>query len=128
MNIYLGDYSILNTTLTNVVIDHADFCCGWNKIKECMFERLRNPNFYSQKAIVRLTLCYRNSGTENDFVDTVNEEYMNAAKNTIYAVKPLTIRQWCCYKKNGFNCENAAKTVYRYNPSMVCFIFLIMKM
>lgn len=125
-DIVYGDYSKLNT-LKNVVIDHADFCCGWNKIKQCMFDRLQNNTFYGDKAIVRLTLCYRNSGTEEDFIDQVMEEYMTASENTRYAVKPLSIKQWCNYKKNGFNEENARKLVYRYNPSMVVFMFLLIK-
>lgn len=119
-----GDYSKLNY-LSNVVIDHADFCCGWNKIKQCMFDRLQSPFFYGDRAIVRLTLCYRNSGTEDFFIHQVMEEYMAASKNTRYAVKPLTIKQWCNYKKNRFNEENANKTVFRYNPSMVVFMFLL---
>lgn len=121
-----GDYSKLNK-LTNVVIDHADFCCGWNKIKQCMFDRLQSTSFYGDKAIVRLTLCYRNSGTEEDFIDQVMEEYIAASENTRYAIKPLSIKQWCNYKKHRFNEENAKKTVFRYNPSMVVFMFLLIK-
>jgi hypothetical protein len=121
-----GDYSKLNT-LKNVVIDHADFCCGWNKIKQCMFDRLQSPTFYGDRAIIRLTLCYRNSGTEDDFIDQVMHEYMAASENTRYAVKPLTIKQWCNYKKNRFNEGNANKTVYRYNPNMTVFMFLLIK-
>jgi hypothetical protein len=121
-----GDYSRLNV-LKNVVIDHADFCCGWNKVKDCMISRLKNPTFYGDKAIVRLTLCYRNSGTEEDFITTVNEDMLEATVGTNYVLKELSIGQWCNYKKNGFTKENSEKTVYRYNPSMVVFIYLLIK-
>ena len=150
----LGDYDSLWPSRTRqyankVVIDHADFCCGWTKAKGTMLKRLQDPCFYANRAIVRLTLCARGSIHNNksieDFAQQVRDEYASDGSiGTVYSVKPLTLGQWCppsmspqaFLKKYNFASSSSSSdddddaenmTCFTYFPSMVTFIFLVTK-
>lgn len=125
------DYSRLNPRKNKVVLDNADFCCGWEKIKHIMFDRLKTPSFYATKAIVRVTVSSRGSKMNADkFANHVLHEYAFAAIDTVYCVKPLTIRQWCDdqHSMYGFDQDDGDATCFTYSPFMTTFIFLLVKL
>jgi hypothetical protein len=132
-----GDYSILNPP-KKVVIDNADFCCGWKKAKNTLIDRLKSADFYADRAIVRLTLCALGSlplnGTIDDVINDVANDYISAADETKYCVEILNLRQWVKnwdeehFKTYRFpEKEYGDYGCYTYKPSMFTFMFLLIK-
>ena len=124
------DYSALDKLVPNgsVVIDNADFCCGWVTVRDTILNRLRSK-IYADRAILRLTVSARGSKkTMDDFTSDIICEMYQACFDTEYSIKPLTIRQWVSgnsLEDHGFPEEHMDATSYTYFPSMVTFIFLI---
>ncbi len=137
------DYFKLDEYLpyNSVVIDNADFCCGWSSVKDKLLKRISDSTVYAKKALLRLTVSARGSKKSmDDFTSDVICDIFQASFDTDYSIKPLTIRQWCCpgssktnftnkHKqiclKEGFQIEDVDSTSFTYFPSMVTFIFLI---
>lgn len=129
MTVIHGDFSELTNRVQpgSVVLDNADFCCGWEKTRECMFERLRS-NVYADKAIVRMTLSARGSKQSvDDFTNQVLFEYACIGSlNTEYTVKPIILKDWAGdIRKKGFCEEDTLSPCYTYFPMMTTFIFLV---
>ena len=137
------DYSALDLHLPekSVVIDNADFCCGWATVKDTMLNRLAKSKIYANRSILRLTVSARGAKkTMDDFTSDVICDLYRASFDTEYSIKPLSIRQWCSpgssacsfaeKDKNAclveqFQLEDLDSTSFTYFPSMVTFIFLI---
>lgn len=124
------DYSALDKLVPDgsVVIDNADFCCGWVNVRDTILNRLRSK-IYADRAILRLTVSARGSKkTMDDFTSDILCELYQACFDTEYSIKPLTIRQWVpddAVEEYGFQKEHMNATSYTYFPSMVTFILLI---
>ena len=138
------DYFKLDEDLPkrSVVIDNADFCCGWSSVKEKLLKRISESNIYADKALLRLTVSARGSNKSmDDFTSDVICDIYRASFDSVYSIKPLTIRQWCCpgtsktyplrglHKQKilnyGFKIEDLDSTSFTYFPSMVTIIFII---
>lgn len=131
------DYSKLTPTRhKKVVIDNADFCCSWVNAKDIMINRLRNPDFYADRAIVRITLCARplpKGKKVDEHMDDIVKEYIDSAFKTEYAVKLLSMNQWIPTKSSvtayGFPCEECGDAIgYAYGSNMINMIFVIIKL
>ena len=139
------DYFKLDEYLPDksVVIDNADFCCGWSSVRDKMLKRISASNIYGNKALLRLTVSARGSKKNmNDFTSDVICDIFQASFDTSYSIKPLSIRQWCCpgtsgvtftkqqeklCLEEGFQMQDLDSTSFTYFPSMVTFIFLIQR-
>ena len=135
-NVTLGDYSMLNCW-RNVIVDHADFCCGLDKAIHTLIPRFRS-GVYADKAILRLTVCARGSrdDTKKHLTDAKFYERMELSVNklvngTPYWIKPFTLEQIAqemdMYSQENLGGCDMSTTVYTYGSRMHTMICLIHK-
>ena len=128
------NYDEINEEFDNdkIDIDHADFCKCWDTMKYGIFERLEN-NAYSDKAILRLTVCRRGTlnghrktkgMTVDKCIDKIEDEMSKIISN--YSVKSLSMKEWELLKKDRAKMEKGYRDAKAYvYGNMINMIFLI---
>lgn len=124
--------SIFNST-NNVVVDHADFCGTIKTVFPILQERFDN-RVYHTKSILRITVCQRGSGMKKkDFCDDFLAKIYGLVENTEYAIKPLSIKQWCEIEGKGSekyfpNEECLDLVIYDYGNQMYTVICVVTRL
>lgn len=135
-SVVLGDYSMLNCW-RNVIVDHADFCCGLDKAIDTLIPRFR-LGVYADKAILRLTVCARGSRdhknqhlTDAQFYERMELCVNKLVNGTPYWIKPFTLEQIAQemdnYSQERLGGCDMTTTVYNYGSRMHTMICLIQK-
>lgn len=126
------DCGIFNN-MKNVVIDHADFCGTSKSIFPILRERFLN-GVYDTKAILRITVCQRGSGLKKaKFCADLMKRTYELVEETPYAIKPLTVKQWCEIEGKGnekdFGDQSCLDSeIYHYGTQMYTVICLVTRL
>jgi hypothetical protein len=119
--------------MKNVVVDHADFCGTSKTVFPILRDRFEN-GVYDTKSILRITVCQRGSGMKKDrFCDDLITRVYDLVEDTDYAIKPLSIRQWCEIEGKGRekdfpNKDCLESVIYNYGKQMYTVICVVTRL
>lgn len=133
VSVMIHDDCAVFNTMKNVVVDHADFC-GTNKTVFPILQDRFDNGVYDTKSILRITVCQRGSGMKKEkFCNDLLTRVYDLVENTDYAIKPLSIRQWCDIEGKGRDKEFPNKecldsVIYNYGKQMYTVICVVTRL
>tara|TARA_Y100000389_G_scaffold184980_1_gene203926 strand:- start:1221 stop:1862 length:642 start_codon:yes stop_codon:yes gene_type:complete len=133
VSLLINDECTVFNTMKNVVVDHADFCGTSKTVFPILRERFEN-GVYATKSILRVTVCQRGSRMKKDkFCDNLLCNIYDLVEDTDYAIKPLSVRQWCDIEGKGRdkdfpNKECLESVIYNYGKQMYTVICVVTRL
>tara|TARA_B100001094_G_scaffold252978_1_gene251212 strand:- start:829 stop:1452 length:624 start_codon:yes stop_codon:yes gene_type:complete len=123
-NLNYKNINAIDLDISNIDVDVLDLMGTWKKNKNIFLNRLQNK-MYSDKAIVRLTVCARGEyKSHDDCVSMVINDLKNLKCD--YSIKPLKLSQWGVQlKTHGIDPFYKDCECLTTKSNMLNFIFVI---